>query len=256
MESGPRVPKAHFGFAQRRLFGYRRATVLIKAVAIALILCATPWPVAEAGGRAYRLVDDEGVTHITDTPTDPRYRSMAGFSGTASGWLKLPQVARGGLAFAQEIRETAERYGVSAALVEGVIRVESAFNPWAVSRKGAQGLMQLMPGTASTLGVRDSFNPQQTIEGGVRHLRYLLDRYPGNVGLALAAYNAGQGAVDSYGGIPPYPETQQYVKKVLERSGLAPASPEPAQAIYRYEDADGTLTFSNVPPVSRVKNVR
>lgn len=256
MEMGRRVPGTHFGFAQGRLFGYRRTTVLKKALAIALVLCATPWLVAEAGGGAYRLVDDEGITHITDTPNDPRYRAMAGFSGTASGWLKVPQAARGGLAFAQDIRETAERYGVSSTLVEGVIRVESAFNPWAVSRKGAQGLMQLMPRTASTLGVRDSFNPRQNIEGGVRHLRYLLDRYPGNVGLALAAYNAGEGAVDSYGGIPPYPETQQYVKKVLERSELTPANPEPVQAIYRYEDADGTLTFSNVPPVSRVKNVR
>jgi soluble lytic murein transglycosylase-like protein len=230
--------------------------VLRKALALALVLCANSWLVAEAGGDAYRLVDDEGVTHITDTPNDPRYRAMASFSGTAAGWLKVPEAARGGLAFAREIREAADRYGVLSTLVEGVIRVESAFNPWAVSRKGAQGLMQLMPRTASTLGVRDSFNPGQNIEGGVRHLRYLLDRYPGNVGLALAAYNAGEGAVDRYGGIPPYPETQQYVKKVLERSGLPAASPKTVQVIYRSEDADGTLTFSNVPPVSRVKNLR
>ena len=255
---GLRSPETHFWFAQGHLFGYRRTTVLLKAVVIAFLLCAPSWRVAEAGGGAYRLVDDEGVTHITDTPNDPRYRAMASFSGTASGWLQVPQAARGGLAFAQEIRETAERYGVSPTLVEGVIRAESAFNPWAVSRKGAQGLMQLMPQTASTLGVRDSFNPRQNIDGGVRHLRYLLDRYPGNVGLALAAYNAGERAVDSYGGIPPYAETQQYVKKVLERSGLTPASvrSEPVQVIYRYEDTDGTLTFSNVPPVSRVKAVR
>ncbi len=216
------------------------------------------WLVSEAGQRPYRLVDEEGVTHITDTPTDPRFRPMPGFSGTASGWLKLPPAARGGLAFAREIRETAERHGVSSTLVQAVIQVESAFNPWAVSRKGARGLMQLMPQTASALGVRDSFNPGQNIEGGVRHLRYLLDRYPENVGLALAAYNAGESAVEYYRGIPPYPETQQYVHKVLERSGLAPVRVEPVvvQVIYRWEDADGTLTFSNVPPVSRVKGSR
>ena len=251
---GLRLSGAHFWFAHGHLFGYRRV-VLLKTVVVALVLCGTSWPVVEAGVRAYRLIDDEGVTHITDTPTDPRYRAMTSVSGTASGWLKIPQVARGSLAFTQEIRETAERYGVSPTLVEGVIRVESAFNPWAVSRKGAQGLMQLMPRTASSLGVQDSFNARQNIDGGVRHLRYLLDRYPGNVGLALAAYNAGERAVDSYGGIPPYAETQQYVKKVLERSGLAPAHAEAVQAIYRYEDADGILTFSNVPPVTRAKNV-
>ncbi len=228
--------------------------MLLRALFATLGLVSCALVFSEAWGGAFRLVDDEGVTHITDTPNDPRYRQIAGFSGTAAGWLKVPAAARGGLAFAKEIRETAEKYGVSSALVEAVIRVESAFNPWAVSRKGAQGLMQLMPQTASALGVRDSFNPRQNIDGGVRHLRYLLDRYPGNVRLALAAYNAGEGAVDYYGGIPPYAETQQYVQKVLERGGVAPAKAEPVQVIYRYEDSDGTLTFSNVPPVTRDKN--
>jgi hypothetical protein len=208
--------------------------------------------VSEAAEGAYRLIDDEGVIHITDAPNDPRYRPIGGFSGTRAGWLKVPARVRVGSAFTEEIRETAMRYGVNPALVEAVIRIESAFNPWAVSRKGAQGLMQLMPSTASALGVRDAFNPRQNIEGGVRHLRYLLDRYPGNVPLALAAYNAGEGAVDSYGGIPPYTETQQYVQKILERTGdshgKSAASPPPP-AIYRYEDADGSLTFTNIPPV-------
>jgi hypothetical protein len=213
---------------------------------------------AEADG-AFRLVDEEGVTHITDTPTDLRYRQISGSSGTASGWLRVPSGAQVGPAFGREIRETAERYGVSPALVEAVIRTESAFNPWAVSRKGAQGLMQLMPQTASALGVRDSFNPQQNIDGGVRHLRYLLDRYPGNVSLALAAYNAGEGAVDFYRGIPPFTETRQYVQKVLERSGgtQAKAAPEPpVQAIYRHQDADGTMIFSNVPLVTPTRSGR
>jgi soluble lytic murein transglycosylase-like protein len=227
--------------------------------AAALVILSTAWATtpAEADG-AFRLVDEDGVTHITDTPNDSRFRRVPGFSGSASGWLRVPEAARTGPAFAREIRETAERYGVNPGLVEAVIRVESAFNPWAVSRKGAQGLMQLMPQTASALGVKDSFNPKQNIDGGVRHLRYLLDRYPGNLALAVAAYNAGEGAVDYYRGIPPYPETRQYVQKVLEqRNGAMPsAPPEPVQVIYRYEETDGTLVFSNVPPVSRLKNTR
>ncbi len=227
------------------------------AAALALMALLSPAAPAEAGG-AYRF-DADGVTHITDTPTDTRYQRIAGgFSGSDAGWLKVPEASRTSSAFAKEIRETADRYGVSAALVEAVIRTESAFNPWAVSRKGAQGLMQLMPRTANALGVRDSFNPKQNIDGGVRHLRYLLDRYPGNVPFALAAYNSGEGTVDYYRGIPPYPETQQYVQKVMERSGgtsaKAPAKPEaPRTVIYRYEDTDGTLTFSNVPPVTRAR---
>jgi soluble lytic murein transglycosylase-like protein len=225
--------------------------VLTRLVILVLALLAASWPVSRAVAGPYRLIDEEGVTHLTDTPNDARYRAIPGFSGTASGWLKIPDGARVGAAFTREIREAADRYGVSHTLVESVIRAESAFNPWAVSPKGARGLMQLMPQTAYALGVRDSFNPSQNIDGGVRHLRYLLDRYPGNTALALAAYNAGAGAVDYYRGIPPYAETQQYVKKVLERSGAAPRAnkAEPVQVIYRYEDPDGTMTFSNLPPV-------
>jgi hypothetical protein len=245
----------YFVFARAGPLRYRRGTVLSRVACSALVvgwLCGFGSVSETAAGGAYRLVDDEGVIHITDAPNDPRYRPIGGFSGTSAGWLRVPARMQTGPAFGEEIRETAMRYGVNPALVEAVIRIESAFNPWAVSRKGAQGLMQLMPRTASALGVRDAFNPRQNIEGGVRHLRYLLDRYPGNVPLALAAYNAGEGAVDSYGGIPPYAETQQYVQKVLERTsdgqGKPATTPSPP-TIYRYEDADGSLTFTNIPPV-------
>ena len=95
--------------------------------------------------------------------------------------------------------------------------VESAFRPEAVSSKGAQGLMQLMPGTAASLGVEDAFDPIQNLDGGVRHLGSLLTLYGGDVSRALAAYNAGEGAVARHGGIPPFKETREYVKKVLER---------------------------------------
>ncbi len=227
-------------------------------IAAAALLGIAPFaPGVVAAGSTYSRIDDEGVTHLTDAPTDPRFRRVSGVSGTANGWLAVPQAARG-TRWGQEIQEISGRYGVDPVLVHAVIGAESAFNPWAVSRKGAQGLMQLMPRTASALGVRDSFNPRDNIEGGVRHLGYLLDRYSGNVSLALAAYNAGAGAVDYYGGIPPYPETQQYVQKILQRGGGAapPVAPSaPVQVIYRSEDSDGTVIFSNVPPVNQVRKI-
>jgi len=192
----------------------------------------------------YRLVDEDGVTHFTNAPTDPRFRRIGALSGTAQGWLRLPEAVRS--RFGEEIREVAARHGVAADLVEAVIRVESAFNPRAVSNKGAQGLMQLMPRTASSLGVRNAFDPRENIDGGVRHLRYLLDRYPGNVPLALAAYNAGEKAVDHYGGIPPYAETQQYVQKILGAGG-AGSSRGVRNVVYRYTETDGTITLTNIP---------
>jgi soluble lytic murein transglycosylase-like protein len=107
--------------------------------------------------------------------------------------------------YAREIRESSERHGVSRELIEAVIQVESAYNPLAVSAKGAQGLMQLMPRTANALSVKNVFDPRENIEGGVRHLRHLIGRFPGDLPRALAAYNAGEGAVDSFQGIPRMP---------------------------------------------------
>ncbi len=171
-------------------------------------------------------------------------------SARAWGALALfppdPQVKQA----AGEIREISRQYGVDPTLVEAIVRAESAFNRTAVSPKGAGGLMQLMPLTAAALGVLDRFEPRESIRGGVRHLRYLLDRYQGSVALAVAAYNAGEGAVDAHRGIPPYPETEQYVQRVLQRAGVTDPR-GPRQGLYRYVGPDDAVTYSNLPPESR-----
>lgn len=118
--------------------------------------------------------------------------------------------------FAEIIREASARYGVDESVIRAVIKHESSFNPKAVSGCGAQGLMQLMPATAQSLGVKDAFNPEENIMAGTHYLKQKLDEFDGNLALALAAYNAGSGAVRKYGGIPPYQETRAYVNKVIK----------------------------------------
>lgn len=174
---------------------------------------------ATAGYYVYQLPD--GSRLVTDRPRHEAAFKLILASRdvrragrlAAAGYTISPTVNH--LRFDDLIRKTAEKHRVDVALVKAVIRTESYFNPNATSRVGASGLMQLMPQTARRYGVTDLYSPRQNLEAGVRHLRYLLDRYPRRLKLALAAYNAGEEAVEKYGGIPPYPETREYVKKVL-----------------------------------------
>lgn len=166
-------------------------------------------PDAPALADIYRYTDENGVMHITNLPTSPDYKL----------WIKERRVIiKAGIDMTQYgplIQKASDKYKVDYSLVKAVIKAESNFNHKAVSPKGAQGLMQLMPRTASTLQVKDSFEPESNIEGGVKYLRYLMNVYNGHLPLALAAYNAGEKAVAKYGGVPPYAETKGYVKRVL-----------------------------------------
>lgn len=147
------------------------------------------------------------------------------------------------------IREIGSRHNVDPKLIHAVIRQESNYDPFAVSPKGALGLMQLLPSTAERFGVKDVFVPAENIRGGVKYLRYLMDRYAGQAALVLAAYNAGEGVVDRYGGIPPYRETQAYVARISRWYGLSsePALPQDDATdrprIVTSVASDGTIVF-------------
>lgn len=215
---------------------------------VALVSLAVFAGAGPAAAEVFRFVAADGTVHVTNTPTDPRYQ-RAEFGG------RTPPGGPGGravaaVAYAREIAEAAARYGIPERLIEAVIRVESGFNFRAVSPKGAQGLMQLMPGTAAQLGVRDVFDPRENIDAGVRHLRALVEQLGDDLRLVLAAYNAGLQAVLAWGGIPPYPETRQYVARVLELyRGTSLTLP---RQTFRSVDRDGTVVYTNLPWRARV----
>jgi hypothetical protein len=182
-------------------------------------------PRADAGtrvltGAVYRYEKD-GVTHYTNVRPRgvPSAKMLFSYVETCYACGALPGVNFGTIAlntsaFTNEIHAAALQYGVDEAIVRAIIHAESAYRPNAVSRAGARGLMQLIPSTASRFGVADAFDPAQNIRGGVQYLAFLLKRYNSNLSLAAAGYNAGEGAVDKYGGVPPYAETQRYVQRV------------------------------------------
>jgi len=156
-------------------------------------------------------------------------------------------------AFDKIVKDAAQRHSLDPELVKAVISTESGWNPRAISRKGAMGLMQLEPGTAQRFGVWNPFDPEQNVEGGSAYLKALLDRYNGDLTRTLAAYNAGEHAVDASGGVPAYPETQQYVQKVTDKYFFAPGgngasarySAPKAPPVRKEVENDGKVVFTN-----------
>ena len=167
----------------------------------------------EGQAGIYKYVDEDGVLHFTNVPKHGGYEWVMRERGSASRSLS----ARGDqVRYDYIIRKISRRYEMDPALVKAVIEAESDFDTEAQSKAGAMGLMQLMPETARGLGVKDSYDPSENIEAGVRHLKHLLSRFKRNIPLALAAYNAGAANVERYGKIPPFKETEGFVARVLK----------------------------------------
>ena len=197
----------------------------------------------DAGGNLVlsdRLLDEGATTY--EVPQAPSIRAT-------------PPVASSDVDnYEPLVQEHAARQSLRPDLVRAVIQVESGFNPWARSPKGAMGLMQLMPGTARELGVRNAYDPEENIRGGMKHMRNLLDMFDNDLVLSLAAYNAGENVVQRTGRVPGYRETRDYVRSITRRYGskhVAPASETPPapQPMFRYMDRDGVLHLTNIPPV-------
>ncbi len=224
----PREGRAHAS-APSSMRAWAFAGVLVTAAAL-LGGLAVP-----ADAQVYSFRDRRGVQHFTNVPTDNRFKPMPMENARV---MRISYSPRGDAAsmrrrgirtlartdsiwreppadLGKMIDDTARRYGVETALVHAVVRAESAFDHMAVSSAGAQGLMQLMPATASEVGVRDAFHPQENLEGGVYYLQQLIERFDGNTQLAVAGYNAGPGAVERFGGVPPYAETIEYLDRVF-----------------------------------------
>jgi len=228
-----------------------RAAIIILSV---FALCASP-----AFADIFKYVDENGVVCYTDAPAGKktvrvlREKQVAAKKARPAA-NKMPAVERQD--YGSYVQQAASKYEIEPELIHAVIKTESNGNQRAVSRKGAMGLMQLMPSTAYDMNVVNPFNPEENIEGGTKYLRYLLEKFNGDITLALAAYNAGPKTVEKYRDVPPISETRQYVKKILalfkgkgnysfqESAKQGPSTPAPVP-IYKVVLDDGTILFTN-----------
>jgi soluble lytic murein transglycosylase-like protein len=237
----------------------RRATItawLLRGTLVSCAIFCASFFAKSANGQIAKTVDDSGRQFFVNaelpaklTATKARTNIYMPAESSFTG-RNRPAVDMGRDGVEKIVREASDRHRVDPALVRAVIETESNWNPKAWSHKGAGGLMQLIPTTAQRWGAYDVFNPQQNVDAGVKHLKWLLERYNGNLDLALAAYNAGEGAVDRAHGVPAYRETRNYVQKVQNayfRPGsgrLADAYVNP-HAIHRDVTTDGRIIFTN-----------
>lgn len=231
------------------------AKYLVFFCSFVFFLCSVVWRPRPTAAEVYKYIKN-GVVHYTNQPPEQAtYETVQ--KSLSSHPSRSKKVTRGSfsqkLPYLNIIHEVADAYQLSAELLKAIIKIESNYNPRAVSPKGAQGLMQLMPATAKRFGVSDVFDPEENIIGGVKFLRYLFDEFgENNLALVLAGYNAGEEAVRKYGNkIPPYAETRQYVKKVMALY-LPTAKYKKTQSgtIYRYIGKNGVTTFTNIPRIN------
>ncbi len=209
----------------------------------------------------YKYIDDNGTICFTDSPPkgkkakpvySKRYKETREKNNTYNGSSVILTSAKKSLspAYQRLAYEIANEYSLDPALIRAVITAESNWDPFAVSKKGAMGLMQLMPATAQALNVKNPYNPEENIRAGIRYLKYLLDKFNGDLVLAIAAYNAGPSIVERFGRIPPINETLQYVKKVLSLSGYnknvdLEVNKRKKEEIYMIRLADGSILYTN-----------
>lgn len=190
--------------ASGRFMNLKRLFLRVSSIAIATLLA-----VSTAGAEIYRYIDKDGVWHFTNVPSSPKYRLYRSYE------LGIKFSTYSTDKYDHIIEEASKKYKVSFPLVKAIIKAESSFNPRARSRKGAMGLMQLMPATQRLLKVYNPYDPEENIMGGTRYFKYLLNRFKGKLQYALAGYNAGPNQVVAHNGIPPFRETKNYVVKVM-----------------------------------------
>jgi hypothetical protein len=236
-----------------------RSMFLLKPAALigsvfAFVLFGTSYGYGES---LYSYTDESGVRVLTNIPPKSPVQQLRTF-GAPDEPAETPSSSSFDRKTAYDpiIDKYATQYNLDPSLIRSMIATESAFNAKAVSRKGAQGLMQLMPSTASRLGVNNAFDPEQNIKGGVKHMRYLLDTFDNNLSLSLAAYNAGENLVQRLGRVPNIPETHNYVKTITKLYGKktldsSDTSANSSRSTYRYVDENGILHLTSIPPAQK-----